>query len=373
MSTELSLYSFSQSKDVVTPALIYYKELIRQNIEAAIKISQGSHRLWPHVKSHKMAEAIRLSMEYGIERFKCSTIAEAETAASCGAKHIMLAYPLIGINIKRFVALKKAYLACHFYAIGDDIKALTSLGKTALESNDNVDVLIDVNTGMNRTGVLPENLLSFYDTCSSIQGITLKGLHCYDGHRTEQSYTMRQEKAHISDEKLHVLWDTIQKKYPLSTLIVLGGTPSFPCHVDFKGAFLSPGTYFVYDYGYSKKFPDLPFTPAAAILTRVISHPDDGIFTIDLGYKGIASDPVGIRGHIVNLGHYEELFQSEEHWTFQMKPGYQNLRPNIGDELFVIPTHICPTSALYPFVHVVENGAIKEKWAVTARNRKLNF
>ena len=66
------------------------------------------------------------------------------------------------------------------------------------------------------------------------------------------------------------------------------------------------------------------------------------------------------------------LFQSEEHWVFEMNPGNEE-RPAIGTVFYVIPTHICPTSALYPSALVAENGRITGEWPVTARNRRLTY
>ena len=104
-----------------------------------------------------------------------------------------------------------------------------------------------------------------------------------------------------------------------------------PCYADFPKspyhAYFSPGTYFINDYGYSKKYPDLPFTPGAAVLTRVVSCPVKGHFTLDLGYKGIASDPEGTRGIIAGMDHVQELFQSEEHWAFAMNPAMRTSAP----------------------------------------------
>ncbi|MDD7635187.1 MAG: hypothetical protein PUK20_09805 [Firmicutes bacterium] len=44
-----------------------------------------------------------------------------------------------------------------------------------------------------------------------------------------------------------------------------------------------------------------------------------------------------------------------------------NERPKIGDVFYVIPTHICPTTALYSEVLVAENHVITEHWTVDAR------
>lgn len=366
-------YSFAGTEDMITPALIYYRDLVCENTQKAIRMAGGAGRLWPHVKSHKMADVIRISMEYGITRFKCATIAEAETAAACGAEHVVVAYPLVGPNIARFLSLSAAFPGTHFYAIGDNAEMIARLGTAAAASHREVDLLVDVNLGMDRTGVPLRELPDFCDICSGLSGIALKGLHCYDGHRTEHDYGERKSKADVSDRQLTESLRLIQKAHPSCTVVILGGSPSFPCHTDFPNAFFSPGTLFIYDYGYSKKFPDLPFTPAAAVLTRVVSCPDRGIFTLDLGYKGIAADPAGSRGLLLGVEHCKEMFQSEEHWTFCMEEGYEDDCPRVGDELFVIPTHICPTSALYPSVAVVEGQKVVGSWPVSARNRKITW
>ena len=70
-------YKFEESKDVITPALVYYLDIIKENIKKAVDLAGGPGYLWPHVKTHKMAQMVRLQMEAGITRFKCATIAEA--------------------------------------------------------------------------------------------------------------------------------------------------------------------------------------------------------------------------------------------------------------------------------------------------------
>ena len=111
-------YKFEESKDVITPALVYYLDIIKENIKKAVDLAGGPGYLWPHVKTHKMAQMVRLQMEAGITRFKCATIAEAEMAASCGAAHVLVAYPLVGPNISRFIQLMQTYPQVCFWAVG---------------------------------------------------------------------------------------------------------------------------------------------------------------------------------------------------------------------------------------------------------------
>lgn len=370
-------YKFEESKEIITPALVYYLDIIKENIQKAVELAGGPEYLWPHVKTHKMAQMVRLQMEAGITRFKCATIAEAEMAANCNAGHVLVAYPLVGPNIGRFLQLVQAYPQVRFWAVGDDAGQIQALGQAFARAGLTANVLVDVNLGMDRTGVSVADTVRFFMECASMEGILMTGLHCYDGHRTEQDFAERKREADTSAAQIQSISRNLcEKGYACKTL-VLGGSPSMPCYVDFPrtqyDAYLSPGTYFVNDYGYTKKYPDLVFTPGAAVLTRVISRPLKGHFTLDLGYKGIASDPQGTRGVIAGMEHVTELFQSEEHWAFCMEPGYEGLCPQVGDELFVVPTHICPTSALYPSVPVVEKGHMRGTWEVTARNRKINI
>lgn len=366
-------FQFQESGDLITPALIYYRDIIEENTKNAIAMAGGAAHLWPHIKTHKMGQMIRLQLELGITRFKSATIAEAEMAAAYGALDVLLSYPLVGPNIKRFYQLIQAFPNTHFWAIGDDRGQLEQLGKQAILAGCTADVLVDVNMGMDRTGVPLDELLDFYKDCASLKGIRLRGLHCYDGHRTESDRSLRQQETEKTLAPIQQIRSQLASLELCCDTLIIGGTPSFPCYAGLPDFYFSPGTLFVNDLGYSKKFPDLTFRPGAAVMTRVISHPKRGYFSLDLGYKGIASDPAGSRGTIVGLDHIEELFQSEEHWTYRMEEGYEDLRPEIGTELFVIPTHICPTSSLYPAAVVVSNGHITANWQVTARNRKITY
>jgi D-serine deaminase-like pyridoxal phosphate-dependent protein len=154
----------------------------------------------------------------------------------------------------------------------------------------------------------------------------------------------------------------------------MGGTPSFPCRttvINSKNIYLSPGTAFIGDWGYYNKLPDMAFTPGAAIFTRVVSHPATNTFTVDLGHKGIAADMDMERGIIIGFPEAKTISQNEEHWVFSLPETIA--LPPIGSSLYIIPTHICPTSALYPYIEIAQDGKITGQWQVKARNRKINF
>ncbi|GHV52936.1 threonine aldolase [Spirochaetia bacterium] len=364
-----NLYRVEGEENIDSPALIYYQDIIEGNIEKAVAMAGDADRLWPHVKTHKMEAMIWLLQTYGIQRFKCATIAEAEMTARCGAKHILLSYPLVGPAIGRFIRLRGQYNSSIFYAIGDNLDQLSLLGEAVLAAKqDDLPVLADVNLGMDRTGVAIEDMEAFCSACGKIKGISLRGLHCYDGHFSIKDIAERERAVDEKTASLFKVRETLEKRGQKLPIMVMGGTPTFPCHLREKDVYLSPGTFFVQDWGYGSKYKDLDFTPGAALLIRVVSHPAKGLFTVDLGYKAIAADPAGQRGIIASLPQAEPLAQSEEHWVFRIAGEV----PPIGAVLYVLPTHICPTTALYPGAYVAMCGKLVNYWEVTARNRRIS-
>jgi D-serine deaminase-like pyridoxal phosphate-dependent protein len=386
---EKTAYVLNDVDNLVSPTLVYYKDIVLANTRRIIDMAGGAQYLWPHVKSHKTAAMIQMQLELGITRFKCATVAEAEmvanaaskaaaskaavanTAQAGGGMHIILAYPLIGPNVRRFLRLAKAFPSVVFYAIGDNFESLSELSKEAGESSFNMNVLIDVDIGMHRTGVPLEHLEALYEKCAALKNISLKGLHCYDGHRSDSDINRRKALAGESDAEVLRIQKALTSKGLDCGLLVMGGSPSFPCRTGRHEFYLSPGTIFIGDWGYYSKLPDLAFTPGAAIFCRVVSHQPNNTFTLDLGCKGIAADPAAERGIIAGLPEAKPVFQSEEHWVFSLPP--EIAPPAVGSVQYVIPTHICPTSALYPELQIASGGKLVETWKVDARNRALSF
>jgi len=365
-------YAVTDPWGIDSPTLLYYPDRIRKNIDRAAGMAGGAGRLWPHVKTHKLAEVVAMQQAAGITRFKCATVAEAEMLGSCGASDILLAYPLVGPAIPRFLRLMQVYPESSWWAIGDSGGALASLDEQALGSGLCPNVLIDVNMGMNRTGVPLCGMEAFYRTQAARCGLAVRGFHCYDGHIRQSDPALRNAAADpaagaVAAARARLLADG----YPCDT-VVMGGTPTFPCHAGRDGVFLSPGTLFIHDYGQLSRYGDLLFEPAAAILTRVISIPGDGLFTLDLGHKAIAADPEGVRGLIVSLPDAIPLSHSEEHWVFRVGEGGFPA-PRVGDVHYVLPSHICPTAALYADTLAVRDGRVSGLWKVSARDRKITI
>ncbi len=368
--SENARYRLENENDIASPALIYYPDIIRANTRKAIFIARSPGRLWPHMKTHKMAEMIDMQMEMGITRFKCATIAELDLVCSRGAAHALLAYPLVGPNIRRFLDTAAKYPNTTCWALGDSMEALRALDEACAARGVTVNWLCDVNLGMDRTGVPMDDVADFCrEAAPAFANLRFMGLHCYDGQNHQSEPIER--RAAVLDQMSRVLLArmTLSAAGIETPVVIAGGSPSFPFQAEDESVFPSPGTVFVWDWGYASNYPDLPFVPGAALLTRVVSHPAPGLFTLDLGYKAIAADPAGQRGYLLDGNGAYPLFQSEEHWTWRMPEGREAQRPAIGAVMYVIPTHICPTTALHRAAKLAVNGRAEGEWAVAARDR----
>src|ERR1700728_4463637 len=104
-------FHVANAPELASPALLFYPERISENIRRMIRLAGGPARLRPHIKTHKSPDILRLHLHQGIQKFKCATIAEAEMAVGAGAVDILIAYPLVGPNVRRLLELTQKYPA----------------------------------------------------------------------------------------------------------------------------------------------------------------------------------------------------------------------------------------------------------------------
>ncbi len=368
-----SLYAIADTSAIYSPALLFYADLIRQNIARAVEMAGSADRLRPHVKTHKTREIVALEVAAGVTKHKVATLAEAEMTASAGGRDVLLAYPVVGPNCGRLAKLIRAYPACTFSVLADHPAAVEALSLALSAEGTSVDVVLDLDVGMHRTGIAPgPAAVALYESIARSPGLRPGGLHAYDGHNHQESFVERQSAALSLLEPVMKLRAALDAKGLPTPRLVLGGTPTFPvfARLDYPGLECSPGTLILHDNGYGRRFADLAaFTPAALLLTRVISRPTPTRVTFDLGYKAVASDPpAGKRLTLLDVPDYEAVLQNEEHLVIET-PAAERYKP--GDEALAIPTHVCPTVALHRQAYVIDGGRLVGTWDVVARDRVL--
>jgi len=362
-------YIINNIDTIDSPALVLYKDRIQYNIQQAVNMVKDVERLRPHAKTNKIAEVCGMMMDAGIRKFKCATIAEAEMLGMIEADSVLLAYQPGGPKIERLYMLTQKYPATKYMCLVDNIDTVKNIGDVFNRHNATIEVYIDVNNGMNRSGTKPAGAFTLFGEAQGVQGIKIVGLHGYDGHIRDTNVSDRHHRSDGAFEQLKKLQQDITERYRVILKLVTSGTPTFPTHAGREGIECSPGTFVFWDWGYKTAVPDEPFELAALVITRVISIIDETTICTDLGHKSIAAENPFPRVHFINAPEVTPIGQSEEHLVARVPDASKY---KVGDLLYGAPIHICPTVALYERANVVENHNVVTEWKVIARDRKIS-
>ena len=361
-------HEVTNADEIPSPALLIYAERVEENIRRMIALAGGTTRLRPHIKAHKMAEMMHLQLALGLTQFKCATLAEAEMAALAGAEDVLLAYQPVGPNVPRLFELAARFPRVRFSCVADNATSIGELSDAAASAGTRLEVLLDLDVGQHRTGVAAERAFYLYRFLAAQPSLIPGGLHAYDGHIHDTDVAARTAACEAAFEPVELLRrELVRESLPVPR-VVAGGTPTFPMHARRSDVECSPGTCVFWDAGYARMFPDLDFRPAAVLLTRVVSKPAPNRLCLDLGHKAVASEMPHPRAVFLNLDDATPVMHSEEHLVIET-PHADAFA--IGDVLYGVPWHICPTVALHSEAVVVREQRAEERWKVAARNRAL--
>lgn len=366
----LDWYAIHNIDTIDSPALVVYPDRVQENINLAIKIANDVNKLRPHVKTNKMGEVCSMMARAGITKFKCAIISEAEMLGIIKVQDVLLAYQPVGPKIKRLIELIKAYPETKFCCLIDNAENAKSVSLLCAENNIILNVYIDLNIGMNRTGIKPEHASGLVKQILDLPHLRIVGLHGYDGHIHNEDLAERQKAADISFSLTEKVFNEIKPLFDYPLTMVMGGTPTFPTHIGRHDSEVSPGTFVFWDWGYKHMLEDLEFIYAALVISRVISIIDENHICIDLGHKSVAAENPLPRVHFLNAPDAQPIAQSEEHLVLEVNDS-NNFKT--GDVLYGVPVHICPTVALYEKAFIIEDNKKTDEWQVISRNRFINY
>ena len=245
-----SWYTIKNINEIDTPALAVYPNRIKENINTFVNSVSDVSMLRPHIKTHKSSEVSIMMLDAGITKFKCATIAEAEMLGSVNAPDVLLSYQPVGPKAKRFAEIVRQFPKTKWACLIDNIYTAKEIADVFQKTNQVINVFIDLNIGMNRTGVVPEAAFELYKAASEIKGINIVGLHAYDGHLRDTDFNVRTQRCDEAFQKIKKLQEEILKAYGKKLIIVVGGTPTFSIHCKRKEVECSPGTFIYWDKGY---------------------------------------------------------------------------------------------------------------------------
>ena len=365
----MTWFELENAEEIPSPSLLIFADRVRENLLRMCRIAGDPARLRPHVKTHKLPQIVRMSLELGITRFKCATLAEAEMLAEANAPDVLLAYQPVGPNVLRLKEVADAHPNTRFSCLLDDEEAALALSAAFTDSERVLAVWLDVDVGMGRTGVADtDEAQALYALLMELPGLFVRGLHAYDGQVNAPDLDTRTAEADAAFDKLEALGNELKRAgFPVEERII-GGSPTFAIHAKRIGVELSPGTTVLWDEKNTVNYPDLDFLPAALVLTRVVSKPAENQLCLDLGYKAVCSEGPQPRVKLLGLANVRVLTHSEEHLVIESPSAFEF---GVGALLYGVPWHVCPTVALYDKAVIAHGNRAMEVWPVTARGRAL--
>jgi len=358
---------------VMTPALLIYPNIVDDNIVATLRLVNGQIDRWrPHVKTAKLEATMRQFVARGIRQFKCATTLELLTACEAGGRDLLMAYPSIGARARRVREIASRYKEVRVSVVVENAHEVEAW------RGSRIDLFIDINPGMDRTGIDQWRTGEIVQLARKIelQKLRFAGLHYYDGHLRHASMDERKVAAYAGYAQLLALIEALHEaKVPVAE-VVTSGTPTLPCALAFPGFKIaeikhkvSAGTVVYNDLTSLSQLPvEWGYKLAALVVTTVISHPAPGLITCDAGLKTVSVDRGFPNCAVLGFPELEPVAPSEEHLCIRVPRG--TAIPEIGGVLYLAPRHVCTTVNNFDHALLVQDGRILDVVPVSARGRE---
>ena len=358
--------------DIRTPAVMIDADILDRNIERmAASMRDRGLALRPHVKTHKTLEIARKQLAAGATGITVATIGEAEVFAADGVKDIFIAYPL-WVEADHADRLRSLAATTRLAVGVDSVEGTTAMGRQLGADAGAIEVLIEVDSGHHRSGVLPDEAVDVARAAAAA-GLSVAGVFTFPGHSYKPG--MPTGAAGSENEALgQAAAALVSAGFEVRT-ISGGSTPTALLGGDTAATELRPG---VYVFGDAQQlelerctWDDIALTVAATVVSRHEARNGNvRRVVVDAGSKILGSDRPDWATGYGRLPEYPEARVSalSEHHATVVWPDSSELPP-LGTRLRVIPNHVCLTMNLVDEVSVVRDGSAVDTWTVAARGR----
>lgn len=358
--------------DLATPALLVDRERLERNIADMASAMRGAGvALRPHFKTSKCLDVARRQLDQGAIGFTCSTPAEVRLLQDEGVGDLLWAHQPVGPAKVAFAveALRHGGLMIGL----DSVESAAPLSKAA--GGVTVPFLLDVDTGLGRTGVDPDRAVETAVRLAELPALELRGVMTHEGHLgtygTDRAAL--EEAGARAGRRLAEVASALRAAGLACPIVSVGSTPGATSAPFAEGVTEArPGTYVYYDSGQVRLGSATLDRCAQTVLTRVVSAQRPGTVIIDAGVKAMSSDGLagGTLGTVCDragrpLDDVAFTAGNEEH-GYLTGPGTAGLR--VGDLLRVVPNHACGTTNMWSALHVVEGDHTVGHWRIHARH-----
>jgi len=357
-----------------TPCLVINSALVDANIAAmAVIAKRCGVQLRPHAKTHKLPEMASRQIAAGATGITVAKISEAEVMAAGGITDIFVAYPLVSASkIERAVRLNLSGVRL---IVGvDSLEGARRISEIAVREGATLELRLEIDTGLNRTGVTEDRAVELAKQIDALEGILLSGIFTYRGAMLSGKATMDLRAAGLEEGRLMVQVATKLRSAGLAIREVsVGSTPTAPYAAEVEGVTeVRPGTYIYQDQMQVGLGVCAIEECAGAVWVTVVSRPSDNLIIVDGGSKTFATDvqpdkpPIHLQGfgHVIGAPDAVLERMNEEHGMIRVtaKHPYQ-----VGDVIRIVPNHICSTVNLHNSVYIADASGELRKVPVAAR------
>lgn len=365
--------------EIPTPALVVDLSKLKRNItEMAERARKADLLLRPHIKTHKTPIIAQMQIDAGAVGIACAKLGEAEVMAAAGIDDIFIAYPLVGPDkVDRLLNL--ASWVPRISTSVDTYAAMRALNAAATERGQRIDVMVEVEAGYRRTGVMSgEPLLAFVsEIITSLPGLRYKGLMYMAGGTGIYVERKKQEACEIAGARIAAEAAAMLRRNGIKSDVISGGsTPGAQFMNAIEGITeYRPGCYVFGDMKYADLGAHTREQMALTILVTVVSVPEVGEpdhFVIDAGSKTLTHSTATTTPGYGTFVQYPELnvaVASEEHGAVHLQRGFQP--PPVGTKLEIYPNYVSDVVNLSDQLWVVEGDQVVAVWEVTGRGKRV--
>lgn len=358
-----------------TPCLLIDEEILMGNIKKMQDYaSQLGKQLRPHAKTHKCSSIAKRQIDAGGVGICVAKVSEAEVLVREGLRGVLITSPVV-TDYKVGRLLDLLTLDTELMVVVDNELNAQKLNEAAFKRSQRLNVLIDLDPGMGRTGVPFDKGLALGKIVHQLPALQLKGVQCYAGHvqhipsfseRTQASLNWLQKAAEVFRQCQR---DGLPVK-------IFTGSGTGTAEIDWQIPELTDlqvGSYALMDTEYlqigSAEDPTRfsRFPPALTLLSTVISTNHQGFVTIDAGLKALyhhGGTPLVI--YPANVG-WKYEWRGDEHGMIHFSG--ENKKLKVGDLVELVVSHCDPTVNLFDKFYVIRNGRVADIWPIDLRGK----
>jgi len=354
-----------------TPSMIVDLTLMEANIASLMDHFRAKHiHVRPHLKTVKSPELAHILLAAGAIGGCVAKVSEAEVMAQAGIEDLLITSEIVGKpKLARLVALVQQHPRVK--VVVDSLTGAEQLNQAIRDAQLKLNVLLDLNVGQNRCGVMPgEAALALARHIGALSNLQLVGVQGYEGHLQHLHDPV--ERAQRCRQSMQLLTSTaaqlLAEGFAIA-IVTTGGTGTAEICAGCDGVTeVQPGSFIFMDTDYRNAIGPV-YSNALTILSTVISRPAPNRAVVDAGLKSLSIDsgmpePRELPGVKYRPGGDEHGILTWDEST--ESPG---VKLEVGDRIEFIPSHIDTTINLHDYYYAYRNGKLEAIWPVAARGR----